>query len=80
MTLVEARRGAMGSVPWAGGDVCAALGSTWMVSHFKTGMTLFGLPSPFLSSPQLRGGSLHGGTWVVAVQLDSLCSRMALYR
>lgn len=80
--LVEASRGTMGSVPWARWDVCAALGSTWMGSNFKpdTGITLFCLPSPFLSSPQRRGGSLHGDTWVVTVQLDSLCSRMALYK
>lgn len=42
----------MGSGPWAGWDVSAALGGTWMVSNLKTDtvITLLCLPSPFLSS------------------------------
>lgn len=55
-----------------------------MGSSFKTDtVSTFCLPSVFLP-PSLpskeRGGSLHGDTWVVAVQLDSLCLRVALYK
>lgn len=48
----------MGSGPWAGWDVCPALGSTWMVSNFKTDtlyhFVLSSLPLFVLFSPQLR--------------------------
>lgn len=39
----------------------------------------FVFPALFVLS-QLRGGSLQGDTRVVTVQLDSLCSRVALYK
>lgn len=79
-TPVEARR-SMGSVPGAGWAVCAALGSTWLGSDFKTDavITCFVFP-PLSVLSQTERGSLHGDTWVVTVQPDSLCSRMALYR
>lgn len=71
----------MGSVPGAGWAVCAAPGSTWVGSDFKTDavITWFCLPSPFCPLPDWEG-SLHGDTWVGTVQPDYLCSRMALYK
>lgn len=48
----------MGSATWAGWDLCAASGGTWMLSNFKTDtvITLFCLPLwLFVLSPTKRG-------------------------
>lgn len=48
----------MGSVPWAGWEVCAALGGTWVVSNFKNDTVIiffFVFPPPFCPPPTERG-------------------------
>lgn len=71
---VEARRGRMGSAPRAGWGVCAALGSTWLLSNFNTGtvITLLCLSLSLFVLSQLRGGSLRGGTrWLQSSWIPS---------